>query len=104
MHLLPEREEGHRHAGSDEEHRGDEAEPVGDHVGDDRGTNKCDDHVDGHEAAGLPSWAERGEPTAAGLEEGRSQLGLGSGQSQVQTGHSLLTLPSAPLVILDSST
>ena len=54
-HLLPDREEGHRHARDDEEHRGDEAEPVGDHVGDNRGGDEGDDHLDGHEAAGVPS-------------------------------------------------
>ena len=85
MHLLPKREEGHPYAGGDEEYRGDEAEPVGDRVGDNRGANECDDHVDGHETAGLPSWAERGGLTAAGSRRcvaGVTGLEQGPGRAQ----------------------
>ena len=66
VHLLPYREQGDSHARGDEKYGSDEAKPVGDRVGDNRGANECDDHVDGHETAGLPSWAERGGLTAAG--------------------------------------
>ena len=60
MHLLPHREQRDAHAGDDEKYRGDEPEPVGDRVGDNRGADEGDDHLDGHEAAGFPSWDECG--------------------------------------------
>ena len=66
VHLLPNREKGDPHARSDQKHRGNEAKSVGDHVGDNRGGNDRDAHVDGHEAAELPSCAECGGLTAAG--------------------------------------
>ena len=65
-HLPLEGNECDHYSCGDEEHRGDEAKPVGNHVGDDGGTDECDDHFNGHKAAGLPSCAEGRGPTAAG--------------------------------------
>ena len=76
-HLLPHREQRDSHAGGDEKYRGDEAEPVGDRVGDNRSADKGDDHLDGHGAGGFPSWDECGGLTAAGPGEGRSQRAWG---------------------------
>lgn len=101
MHLLPHREQGDAHARGDEKYWGDEPEPVGDRVGDNRGADECDDHVNGHEAAGLPSCTES-ELTAAGPEERLSSSGAQPGSPQDRAWDSLQTLPSAPLEILDS--
>ena len=112
-HLLPYWEQGDAHAGSDEKYRGDEAEPVGDRVGDNRGADEGDDHLDGHEAAGFPSWDECGGRAAVGPGEGCSQPGSGPRPRAVQiktapgrawgwAGRSLQTLPSVPLGILSS--
>ena len=90
------------HAGGNENYRGDEAEPVGDRVGDNRGADEGDDHLDGHEAAGFPSWDECGGRAAVGPKEGRSQPSSGRGLCQIQAARSLQTLPSAPLGIVDS--
>ena len=81
IHLLTHREQRDAHAGSNEEYRGDEAESVGDRVGDNRGADEGDDHLDGHEAAGFPSWDECGGRAAGGPGEGHSQPGLGLGVS-----------------------
>ena len=83
-HLLSHREQRDAHAGGDEKYRGDEAESVGDRVGDNRGADEGDDHLDGHEAAGFPSWDECGGRTAVGPGEGRSQPSSGPGLCQVQ--------------------
>ena len=89
-HLLSHREQRDAHAGGDEKYRGDEAESVGDRVGDNRGADEGDDHLDGHEAAGFPSWDECGGRTAVGPGEGRSQVRLGarsvSGPGQARPG------------------
>ena len=99
-HLLPHREQGDAHACDDEKYRGDEAEPVGDRVGDNRGADKGDDHLDGHEAAGFPSWDECGG--GCGRPGRGVQSSSGPGLCQVQAGRSLQTLPSALLGIVDS--
>ena len=80
VHLLPHREQRDAHAGGDE----------------------GDDHLDSHEAAGFPSWDERGGRTAVGPGKGCSHANLGPGLCQVHAARSLQTLPSAPLGILDS--
>ena len=85
-HLLPHREQRDAHAGGDEKYRGDEAEPVGDRVGDNRGADEGDDHLDGHEAAGFPSWDECGGRAAVGPGEGCSHASLRPGVCQVQAG------------------
>ena len=106
-HLLPHREQGDAHAGGDEKYRSDEAEPVGDRVGDNRGADEGDDHLDGHEAAGFPSWDECGGRAAVGPGEGRSRRAWGQvcvRSRPGQAGRGLQTLPSAPLGIVDSST
>ena len=109
MHLLPHGEQRDSHAGDDEKYRGDEPEPVGDRVGDNRGADEGDDHLDGHGAAGFPSWDECGGLTAGGSGEGRSRSGprprasrVGTTADRAWAGHSVLTLPSAPLGMPDS--
>ena len=81
VHLLPHWEQCDAHAGDDEKHWGDESEPVGDRVGDNRGADEGDDHLDGHGAAGFPFWDEYGGRAAGGPGEGHSQPGLGLGVS-----------------------
>ena len=100
MHLLPHREQRDAHARGDEKYRGDEPEPVGDRVGDNRGADEGDDHLDGHEAAGFPSWDECGRRTAAGPGEGCSQargrVCVRSGSGLRPAGPGPVSRPRAP--------